>query len=367
MIKISNKVKSAIKNVFSALFCIFCLIFLFFSPIFIFDEKLYALGVDRFLSKGNGESVVLTLHHVETFEGGSASRGNYLKRQAIAYNKSNPNVFISVITMTPEQLLLNIKENNIPDIYSFGTGVGEYIAGYFHELDEIDTKSFLKGTCLLANGIYAYPYILSGYCLISNENLLNNNKNIDFYDENDDFFNNFDNIYYLMQSVNVGKKTISGVSIGHGYTCASRCVDINNNLVDAEFFDSSYDAYCNFVSGQSVSLLGTARDLARCKNRELNGKLSSCVYTPLSTYSDLVQYIGVVSHGSQLSLSCARSFAKFLTTQSAQKDLSKYGLFSTTVDKIYSDDYMSDFEDAYNELSFVPSAFISERELLSYR
>lgn len=363
--KILNyKVKNVIKNSFSIIFCIICLIFLIFAPNFVFNSENYALDINRLLKSETKETVVLTMHHIETFEGGTNSRSTFLKNQALKFNKQYNNVYISVITMTPEQLILNLKENNIPDMYSFGTGVGEYISGFLTTLDKINTKSFLKSSGILYNETYVYPYILSGYSLISNENLLKNNKNIDFFDENSENFEKKEYFVNRMESVSVNRKLVSGVSIGRGFTSAvSSIVDLDESQIDATIFDTTYDAYCNFVEGKSVSLIGTARDLARCKNRENNGKLSPCIYTPLSSYSDLVQYVGVVSRGTQYSMSISKIFAKYLTSSSAQKNLSKYGLFSTTIDKIYDSEYMSEFEDAYNKLSFVPSAFITKAEI----
>ena len=37
--------------------------------------------------------------------------------------------------MTEEQLVLNLKQNIIPDMFSFGVGVGYLISGYLTQLD----------------------------------------------------------------------------------------------------------------------------------------------------------------------------------------------------------------------------------------
>ena len=131
----------------------------------------------------------------------------------------------------------------------------------------------------------------------------------------------------------------------------------NLNKNDYLYSNSTYDAYLNFVSKKSLTLLGTARDLARCKNRETNGSLNSCSYKFLSGYTDMIQCVGVVK--SSNNIEDAKQFATFLTNKQSQQNLKNYGLFSTTREDLYEKDYMNDFEEVLTAtLDFIPDKII---------
>ena len=303
-------------------------------PNFIFNKKNYELNLNKYLGLENKTKVVLNMWHIETFEGGTNSRTKFIEKQAINFNKQNNNCFISVTKMTEEQLVLNLKQGLLPDIFSFGVGVGSLISGYLTELEENNcVRSDLIDYGKIGKNIYAYPYILSGYCLITHKSMINTQENYD----------------RTFSSKVVAKKEVKGLGITLStYLNSSEVLlkqglkDINkDNLLQSQ---STYNAYTTFISKKSISLLGTARDVARCKNRELNGNLSSCNYNYLSGYSDLIQYVGVNENLSKTKSDYAKSFSTYLTLDSSQKYLANFGLFSINNKSIYSNGYMKDFE-----------------------
>ena len=303
-------------------------------PNFIFNKKNYELNLNKYLGLENKEKIVLNLWHIETFEGGTNSRTRFIEKQAINFNKQNNNCFISVTKITEDQLVLNFKQGLLPDIFSFGVGVGYLISSYLTELESNNCiRSDLIDYGKINKDIYAYPYILSGYCLITHQNMLNTQED---YDK-------------TFSSKKVGKKDIKGLSITlSSYLNSSEVLlkqglnDINkNNLLQNQ---TTYNAYTNFIAKKAVSLLGTARDVARCKNREVNGTLNSCNYTFLSGYTDLIQYVGVCKNLSKTKNDYAKSFSKYLTLNSSQKALANFGLFTTNNKSIYASGYMKEFE-----------------------
>ncbi|MBQ9793087.1 MAG: hypothetical protein IJW32_05070 [Clostridia bacterium] len=275
--------------------------------------------------------------HIETFEGGSNSRAKFLEKQSMKFNKENNNCFISVSNLTEEQLVLNLKANKMPDMFSFGIGAGYLISSYLQNLENnSQIRKDLIDYAKIGDDLFSYPYILSGYCLISYENLINEGN-----------VNNF-------ASKTVNKKEIKGITFSNDnfintskvlMSCGYKSLNKNDYL----YASSTYEAYLNFIKKKSISLLGTARDVARCKNREKNGNLSSCNYQFLTGYSDLIQYIGVVKNVEKIKSDYAADFAKFLTLPSSQIDLKNYGLFSTTNVDVYENDYMNDFENQLNK------------------
>lgn len=355
-----NKLKITLKTIFEVFFCVFCIFFLVFSPKFIFNEENYALDINKFLTSEKKSKIVLTIHHVETFEGGSRSRSQFLENEAMLFNKKYPHIFISVITLTPQQLFLNLADGNLPDIYSFGTGVGEYIGGHLLSLDwDKNIRDDKKSYCTLGGKVLCYPYIQSGYFLITNENLLKNSKKIANFDEI--------SLNSRLQSVIKGKNIVNGLSVGMDYTSPTSAIrDLRASKDDCVVFHSPYKAYCNFVEGGSVSLLGTMRDVIRCKNREMNGKMSSCIYTPLGSFSDLVQYVGVVDKPNLITCGASKLFASYLVSENPQSHLADYGLFSCSEKNIYIDEPMASIEREFSITQSL-SAFTPLAEIESKR
>lgn len=338
------------KNFLKLFFVISAMFFIVFSPNFIFNQKNYETNLNEILNLSNKQKVILNLWHIETFEGGSNSRTKFLEKQAIKFNKENNNCFISVTTLTEEQLFLNLKNNKFPDMFSFGIGSGCLISGLLEELQlNNQVRKDLIDYGKVNNSLFAYPYILSGYAIISYENLLNNDQ-----------FDNF-------KSKMVNKKEIKGITFANdGFINLDEILICNNykdiNQNDYYTSSSTYNAYVNFINKKSISLLGTARDVSRCKNRESNGSLSSCKYTFLPGFSDLVQYIGVVKNIEKVKKDYAFNFSNFLLEDSCQKDLKNYGLFSTTID-IYKEEYMDDFESVLTRPLKSTNVFISLKEI----
>lgn len=331
------------KKTLKLLFCVSCVLFLIFAPAFIFNPANYRVNLNDYLNLTQKDKIVLNMWHIETFEGGTNSRKTFIENQAKKYNKQNNNCFVSVKTLTEEQLFLNLQNGNTGDIYSFGIGAGYLIQDKLFELPKNNNvRKDLQEYSKIDNNIYAYPFILSGYALITNTT-----------------FNSSDNLLDLLQSKQINKKTIYGVGFANDSLINPSQVLIENgisNIKKDNYFTCSttYNAYTNFLSKKFISLLGTARDVARLKNREQNGSISPCTYNFLGGYSDLIQYVGVSKNLTKEQTQVATDFSKFLTNETCQSSLKNYGLFSVTSQKIYPQDYMSDFEDELkNELKSV--------------
>jgi hypothetical protein len=341
--------KKKLFGVFKASFCIFCLVFVCLSPFYIFKAENYELNLEEYFRLENGTKIVLTLYNIETFEGGTNSRTRYLEQQALKFNEANSNCFVVVKTLSEDELAISLRNNNLPDIFSFGVGVGSYIQGFLAELNSNgNIRSDLLNYGKKNGELLAYPYILSGYTLITYDSFLN--------DESE----------FSSRILADSTKKVAGVCVSLSTNCAEALCSNGASCSESDIVqaESSYDAYKNFLSKKAKSLVGTARDLARCKNREDNGSLSSCSYKFLSSYTDLVQYVSVVDTGSSIKMLCAQAFATFLTENTCQKALANYGLFSTTTD-IYDEGYMDEFEDALQEKLTSVSAFSTSEELAS--
>ena len=323
------------KSTLKLLFCCLIILFLICSPTYIFNKNNYTMNINKYLTTKNKKQAVLTIWHIESFEGGTKSRKSYLEEIGIKFNKINPNIYFSIMSLTEEQLFLNLQNNKICDIFSFSVGSGCLLTSYLLGLQ--NNKSInnnLQNYAKVNNEILAYPYMLSSYVAIS--------KNTD---ESKPLVEKF--------SLTSNKNVYGfGFDVG-GNINVAQCLLNNgiNNLNKMQFYscNSSYDAYTNFINSKFTTLVGTMRDYYRCKNREELGKINSCAYFSLGNYTDLIQYIGINKNLDEGKISIAGAFLNYLLSYSSQSILKKYGLFPSTNITIYEEPFLKEVENKLNK------------------
>lgn len=245
---------------------------------------------------------VYTIYHVETFEGGGKSRIEYLKMVANEIEKAHSGTLFIIKKIDAEKLSIEL-ENEIPDLISFGFGVGKIVLPYLKQFEHgYSVRDELIESGSFNNKLFAIPYIMSGYSLITNGESINN-----FYCGN--------NKYLKLNNLEISNKTTN-------------------------FEENSYEAYKKFVNSKNSALLGTARDVFRVQNLISLGRIDANI-TPISEYTDLMQYIGVC----KISVISNEFVSKLLETGNQIK-LTDYSLFSSLYNKIYTKDIYSDMEDA---------------------
>jgi len=163
--------------------------------------------------------------------------------------------------------------------------------------------------------LMAIPFIASGYCYFTKTN---NSKDLKLYTSN---LNNH-----------------NALSL------------INNQIVNDNLTLSSYECYSKFVNNSNIKLLGTARDLFRIKNLENLGRFSVS-YEPVSTFTDLIQYVGITSNNKTV-----LNFIDYLMNEGNQRKLSDLNLFSTKYSNLYSDEIYSSMEIALTSCN-IPNIF----------
>ena len=310
---------------------ILLVLFLAFAPFTIMPSLLQSQAnvnrTDEFQSQG-----IFELWHIETFEGGSASRTSFLEKQAIAFEKENKGVYIVVNSMSLEQFAINVSNDKYPNMISFGIGIGDGIAD---KLCSIDFDVGIRDE-LLCGGIFnkkqlAMPYILGGYALISKGDSQSNVVGTGF-----------------KGSTNSLKSVVSN--------------GLHINLSNEIDFDT-YDAYDKFLKGKYDTLLGTQRDVYRIKNRVDKGTLSGVEYQFLSGYTDLVQYISIVKTEAKDEEICKR-FVKQLLSENTQQMLGKINMFSVLNNlKLYTDDIFAQMENALADKLEVENVFLNNNKI----
>lgn len=266
----------------------------------------------------SGKEQSLTVYewwHIESFEGGSSNREAYLKRLALSYEKTNPADLFMIKSVSAEQLE-ECLQTSTPDLISFSEECAKIVLPYLQPLtSEYGVCDNYLQSAYFNGQLMAIPYIASGYCYFTKGE---QSEILNLYTAN----NNQHNALSLVEDIEV--------NMGETLT--------------------SYECYIKFVNNKNIKLLGTARDLHRIKHLEEIGRLVA-TYEPISTFTDLIQYIGVLNPTSNI-----LNFVDYIMSDTNQQALSKLGLFSTKHLTLYSEPIYSSFENALTTC-YVPNIF----------
>ena len=278
--------KGLLFSVVTILCCAFCTYGFFVAPSKVKEAK---------IKEDATKKIILNLWHLDTFEGGTGSRKQFILSSIRQFEKQNSGVIISVKQLTPYAYM---QQEDVPDMVSFGVGVSVKNATPFNV-----KKEFLPGQI---NGkTYAVPWARGGYYLFSHKD------------------------------VN-GQTSFEKITVSNGeYSSPLTAFYLQGFSAETIVQKEPLSAYTDFVTGQTEVLLGTQRDLNRLAVKGVN----VCVF-PLESYSDLYQYLSITSD-SPLKKAYAEKFIDFLTGEKMQKELSKIGMFSPYYKGKVTDDFLA--------------------------
>ncbi|MBQ9795656.1 MAG: hypothetical protein IJW36_01665 [Clostridia bacterium] len=259
------------------------------------------------------EQTIYTIWHVETFEGGGKARIDYLKTIARNMEKQDETALFMIKIVDP-RILDNALQNSQPDIISFGFGVGKVVLPYLTNFENtFDVRDELLYSGSFNKKLYAVPYIVSGYAMFNH--------------------------------------SASSTKFHVGTTNYTAPENIYNNLdFQPAEKESQYEAYKDFVYDKNVQLLGTGRDLFRISNLNNIGRTNAMI-TPIDTYTDLIQYIGITNQNS-----VTKKFVEFALSDTYQRTLVDYSLFSSKYNKLYYSGIYNNMEDAIYSCT-IPNVF----------
>lgn len=334
----SGKVKSIV-------FCAIFVLFIIITPFF-FERA----GVKILHGQAPSATNFLLVWHIDSFEGGSGNRANFLEKVAVQFQKQNSGCYVVVKSLSEEEAVSAIKAGDRPNLISFSHHISSEFADL---LLPIDAKSNARQElleCAQKNGkTYALAWNMSGYSIIGNPQA----------DERVSSTLDLDSVYsYDKAQYNF----VAGYKNSYGQVALSKNTKskCDLNRCDAKLLQkSTYEAYTDFVANKSAVLLGTLRDVHRVQNRVSLGNMQDCVYIPLGKFTDLVQYMGVLNEENK---AMSESFIEFLTSATIQKNLVNIGLFSPNKMSLYTNSVLKKMEDALNKPIESISIFMSAEE-----
>lgn len=293
---------------------------------------------------------VITLWHIESFEGGISSRRDWLLKRAQQWEKANKGSYILINTYTPQQAMDLLNSGERFDLISFSSGMGSSLISQLLPLDTANAWGKYIESSTIEGNILAMPYMTGAYMLFSRQDVTGVMDSQTLVSSCLDFD----------ITKRIGKNTVKLLSLDCGFGAYNNPLNAlyyggARGSVTPQYNLTQYNAYERFVSGtKSVVLLGTQRDLYRLSNRQNQGKISQLNYVPLAQYTDLVQYMGINSQSQCANQ--AKSFVNSLLTKEAQYSLANIGMFSVAYNDIYSSEIYSAVQSALQS-SIVANVF----------
>lgn len=274
------------------------------------------------------EAVVLSLLHVDEFEGGEGSRGGFLVRRGEAFNKSNKHVFVEVRTVTESQLADCLGSSSV-DMVSFSAGVGAEVYPYLKPYDgKLTVRDELCGAGASGGKVYAVPWCMGGYVCLTRTG-----KDA--------------------ETVLVGESAYS-----NPYPAVAACAS-DGRIAGRT---TQYGAYERFLSGDGARLVGTQRDVIRCAMKMERGKLENVAFAPIAGYTDLLQCIGITASNSEKAAIC-RSFIEYITSEAVQCRLSEIGMINVLGECFMSGSPLDGLEQALSGRIETVNVFTPKSEL----
>lgn len=257
------------------------------------------------------KSVILTVWHIDTFEGGRGSRYNFLREQAVNFAKANEGVYLLVSNHTPLSVEKLLEKGSVPDLLSYGfcgidlSGFAKELKGYEYDGGVINDKQF------------AVSYLKGGYFVIKKGD---------------------------------GKDKLI-LSKGEYNATEIACL-FSNERSENLVVKSPLDAYSYFLTQKNATLIGTQRDINRLVSR--NAEFTA---TPIDEFSDLFQYFSLTSKDKNKEF-FANKFIAYMLSDKVQSKLTNLGMLSVNKQDLYgSGDVMHDLE--RTKINYTVSPFSS--------
>lgn len=302
---------------------------------------------------------VLTLWHIEGFEGGAYSRASWLSQVALAYEQENKGIYVHINTLTYEQAKQKLQEGQAFDLISFPSGGGLDFLPYLAPFKGADNTA--EGFSLAGRykGVqYALPYLAGVYCLFARQTLI------------EGYISPIEALYSPSFSYLSFKKPSFSYLL---CTCASEaCVPLYAlyctvkkplNITSSQSYLAltQYKAYESYLNGKAPFLTGTQRDAYRLYNRYLSGQIGELAFSPLTGFNDLLQFVAAGNFEESKS-DFAQDFMEYLTGDKTQRKVAYLEMFSPCLNNLYGGGWQKLFEQALYKTENFLHAFAEEKQ-----
>ncbi len=317
------------------------------SVVLIFVIPTFGLNVNdnleliygTFVGEKSEYNGMIEIWNIDTFEGGSVSKKSLLLNAAEAFQKKYKGIYVLVRNITEKECENMLASGQVPDMFSCSYGTVESITQYVEAFENKDYgiyENFLEAGQDENGSQLGLAWCSGLYFLLSTKSAIEKAGMV--YDEN---FDIIENAYKLGYQTS-GKKPKSVFSLAFvtkGELLPQKALKAYSNS-EAELnkplaYDmtksfTQYEAYIEFLVGNSVALLGSQRDVVRLFSRQANGKISDVICKPITTYCDLVQYLFMAKTENAAKKNMLQKFAEFILGQKFQSGLANANMFSVS-------------------------------------
>ena len=374
----SNVTKKVFKVVRKIMLSFFVVLLFFVLPLFSpYNEDLSVMyGV--FVGKKSEFQGMLEIWNVDTFESGTASKSSFLSYASKEFQKNHKGLYFMIRNVSKQELVNLLEIGEKPDLISCSYGVAESVKA---ELKPFSKNVSLQKDFLEAGKLEGKQFGLAWcygiYFLISTPEKLEQAGVDDV--EKFDIINKALTLGFEKKLKKETKKVYS-LSVGFGdFLLPQMALRSYNNIEEPAKGDlcvnqersaqSQYLAYSRFVSGESVMLLGSQRDIFRMEQRVNQGKIQSVISTPLCEFTDLVQFMFLCETGNSIKEKIAEEFSYFLLSKQIQKKISRIGMFSPVISpkEMYKQGVICDILPEKFSVNIKNDVFLTETEIAGLR
>jgi len=294
-----NKIFAMIRRGLAGVLVIFLILFL--PTIGLRSDENLSLIYNAFVGAKSKYQGMIEIWNIDSFESGSVSKTKLLSDYAKEFQKENKGLYFMIRNVTESECLNMLADGQQPDMFSCSYGIFSQIkdfADLYSNLEFGLYDNFKNAGREKEGRLIAVAWCTGSYFLISTNDRLDKAK-IDVESQP-----KLLNIALSSGYEILGKNSVTKIySLGYGshkYLLPQLSLATYNDngalsisdlsLNTSDINQTSYSAYCNFIAGKTVMLLGTQRDVVRILNREKLGKVSDVIVEPLTKFTDLVQF-----------------------------------------------------------------------------
>lgn len=323
---------------------------------------------------------IIEVWNIDSFDGGSASKSSFLNSTSKEFEKKYKGVYVMVKDLTEYECINLLQKGYKPDLFSCSYGVASEIKDYItplSDISDIKVNENLINAGKIGNDAYGIAWCYGYYSLISSYNHLNNaNFFKKFNIKEDEKFKLSDYACLVGYEKKKNNKIVSSITYGNNkYLMPKYALTSYNNKGLNENIDfaidenvktnTCYDAYTKFLTGSSVMLLGTQRDVVRVNGRVESGKLDGVIMENITTFTDLIQYIFLSNGDNYDRLKVSENFIKMLVSSEIQQKLINIKMNPTIAILDDNQNIMSDITLDFNSICKINNVFISKSEIFN--
>lgn len=313
---------------------------------------------------------VLSVWHIAGWDGASGSVLFWLNRRVREFERENTGVFLEVQSISANELKRRLSQGSFPDILSFPTGASNGLDACLEDImpnTNIRTE-FIKSSISDEGRLCAEPYAFSGYILAANDDMLYERQ---LQPPPQDGWSPAE-LKEAITKADTIKNRKKAPSMG---LCASNedCIALASMAshwgkkevsTALELLQSGNIGTGNpadeFAKKNTLAAILSLGELRKLHGLQSQGKAPYGSVCPVSTFTDMVQYIGIKKGGTAEKQNICQAFIDFLLGDKAQESLKDIGAFPVSKKLIglyETDEQLSLVEQAYQKDVLVPNTF----------